>query len=66
MASNEPYVVPASTVRSDEVARFDRLAATWWNTKGPMRPLHVINTLRLGSVLEQIARRSRPSNTVAV
>jgi 2-polyprenyl-6-hydroxyphenyl methylase/3-demethylubiquinone-9 3-methyltransferase len=56
MVSNEPYVVPASTVRSDEVARFDRLAATWWNTKGPMRPLHVINTLRLGYVLEQIAR----------
>lgn len=55
MAPNKPSVVPPSTVRSAEVARFDRLAATWWNAEGPMRPLHVINTLRLGYVLEQIA-----------
>ncbi|MDE1929202.1 MAG: bifunctional 2-polyprenyl-6-hydroxyphenol methylase/3-demethylubiquinol 3-O-methyltransferase UbiG, partial [Burkholderiales bacterium] len=48
---------PARTIRSDEVARFNRLAATWWNRAGPMRPLHVVNELRLGHVLEQIARR---------
>lgn len=47
----------ASTIRSDEIARFDRLAASWWNSRGPMRPLHVINDLRLSYVLEQIARR---------
>jgi 2-polyprenyl-6-hydroxyphenyl methylase/3-demethylubiquinone-9 3-methyltransferase len=46
-----------STVRPEEVERFNRLAATWWNRTGPMRPLHVINELRLGHVLEQIARR---------
>lgn len=46
-----------STIRSEEVARFNRLAATWWNRTGPMRPLHVVNELRLGHVLEQIARR---------
>jgi 2-polyprenyl-6-hydroxyphenyl methylase/3-demethylubiquinone-9 3-methyltransferase len=46
-----------STVRADEVERFNRLAATWWNRTGPMRPLHVVNELRLGHVLEQIARR---------
>ena len=46
-----------STIRSDEVERFNRLAATWWNRTGPMRPLHIINELRLGHVLEQIARR---------
>ena len=48
--------LPASTVRADEVARFNRLAAHWWNSAGPMRPLHVINGLRLGYVLEQIAK----------
>jgi 2-polyprenyl-6-hydroxyphenyl methylase/3-demethylubiquinone-9 3-methyltransferase len=47
----------SSTIRSDEVARFNRLAATWWNRSGPMRPLHVVNDLRLGHVLEQIAGR---------
>ena len=51
MAPNNPPALAASTVRNDGVARFDRLAATWWNTEGPMRPLHVINTLRLGDVL---------------
>jgi 2-polyprenyl-6-hydroxyphenyl methylase/3-demethylubiquinone-9 3-methyltransferase len=46
-----------STVRPEEVERFNRLAATWWDRTGPMRPLHVVNELRLGHVLEQIARR---------
>ncbi|MBC7734557.1 MAG: bifunctional 2-polyprenyl-6-hydroxyphenol methylase/3-demethylubiquinol 3-O-methyltransferase UbiG [Bacteriovorax sp.] len=57
MVTDKPSTVPASTIRSDEVERFNRLAATWWNSVGPMRPLHVINGLRLGYVLEQIARR---------
>jgi 2-polyprenyl-6-hydroxyphenyl methylase/3-demethylubiquinone-9 3-methyltransferase len=46
-----------STVLAEEVERFNRLAATWWNRAGPMRPLHVVNELRLGHVLEQIAQR---------
>jgi 2-polyprenyl-6-hydroxyphenyl methylase/3-demethylubiquinone-9 3-methyltransferase len=52
---------PMSTIRPEEVGRFNRLAATWWDRAGPMRPLHVINELRLGHVLEQIAERfARP------
>ena len=57
MATPKPLPTPARTVRSDEVERFNRLAATWWNSAGPMRPLHVINNLRLGYALEQIAKR---------
>lgn len=38
-----------------EIARFDRLSATWWNAAGPMRPLHVTNGLRGGYLLERIA-----------
>lgn len=56
MATDKPSTAPVSTIRSDEVERFNRLAATWWNSSGPMRPLHVINGLRLGYVLDQIAR----------
>ena len=56
MPPDKPSTAPASTIRGDEAARFDRLAATWWNSEGPMRPLHVINALRLGYVLEQIVR----------
>jgi SAM-dependent methyltransferase len=61
MTTDRLPMIPGSTIRSDEVARFNRLAATWWNRAGPMRPLHVVNELRLGYVLEQIARRfARP------
>ena len=45
------------TLRADEIERFNRLAATWWDRKGPMRPLHVVNELRLGHLLEQVAAR---------
>jgi hypothetical protein len=38
-----------------EIERFNRLSATWWDSHGPMRPLHVVNSLRLGYVIEQIA-----------
>lgn len=56
MTIDKPSMTPTSTIRSDEVARFNRLAATWWNRTGPMRPLHVINGLRLDYVLQQIAQ----------
>jgi len=39
----------------NEIERFDRLSLTWWNKQGPMRPLHVINELRLDYVITQIA-----------
>jgi 2-polyprenyl-6-hydroxyphenyl methylase / 3-demethylubiquinone-9 3-methyltransferase len=37
-----------------EIARFNRLSATWWNPDGPMKPLHVMNALRVGYLLERI------------
>lgn len=46
-----PYADPG------EVARFDALAAEWWNPDGPMRALHRINPLRLGFIRDEICRR---------
>lgn len=57
MTIDKLSTTPSSTIRGDEVARFNRLAATWWNRTGPMRPLHVVNELRLDHVLEKIAQR---------
>ncbi|MCE4556327.1 bifunctional 2-polyprenyl-6-hydroxyphenol methylase/3-demethylubiquinol 3-O-methyltransferase UbiG [Pelomonas cellulosilytica] len=34
------------TARADEIARFDAWSATWWDARGPMRPLHVTQALR--------------------
>lgn len=38
---------PHSNVDSAEVAKFEALAASWWDIKGEFKPLHDINPLRL-------------------
>jgi 2-polyprenyl-6-hydroxyphenyl methylase / 3-demethylubiquinone-9 3-methyltransferase len=45
-----------ATTRADEIAKFDALAARWWDPDGPMRPLHRQNPLRTGWIIERIAR----------
>jgi 2-polyprenyl-6-hydroxyphenyl methylase/3-demethylubiquinone-9 3-methyltransferase len=39
-----------TSILADEVARFDGLAARWWDRRGPMAPLHAMNPLRVGWV----------------
>ncbi|WP_350297151.1 bifunctional 2-polyprenyl-6-hydroxyphenol methylase/3-demethylubiquinol 3-O-methyltransferase UbiG [Limnohabitans sp. Rim8] len=43
------------TAIAAEIERFNRLSATWWDSRGPMRPLHVVNALRLDYAVAQIA-----------
>jgi 2-polyprenyl-6-hydroxyphenyl methylase / 3-demethylubiquinone-9 3-methyltransferase len=45
------------TVSADEVARFDALAADWWDPNGPMRPLHRMNPARIEWIAERIGQR---------
>ena len=45
----------AGTASPDEIARFDALAARWWDPNGPMRPLHRMNPTRIAWVTAQIA-----------
>jgi 2-polyprenyl-6-hydroxyphenyl methylase/3-demethylubiquinone-9 3-methyltransferase len=40
-----------------EVARFDAIAADWWDPNGPMRPLHQMNPARIGWIEDRIRRR---------
>lgn len=40
-------------VRPEEIARFERMAARWWDPQGEARPLHEINPARLGYVRER-------------
>ncbi|TPG44243.1 bifunctional 2-polyprenyl-6-hydroxyphenol methylase/3-demethylubiquinol 3-O-methyltransferase UbiG [Roseomonas nepalensis] len=44
------------TVLADEVAKFDRLAADWWDPRGPMAPLHAMNPLRTRWIAERLGR----------
>ena len=46
---------PPAAADPDEVARFDRLAAEWWDPAGPMAPLHAMNPARLAFIRDQAA-----------
>ncbi len=45
-----------ATVIAAEITHFNRLSATWWNSNGPMRPLHVVHALRLGYISDRITQ----------
>ena len=44
-----------STVDPSEVAKFEAMAAEWWDTQGKFKPLHMMNPCRLGYITSQIA-----------
>ncbi len=50
-----------SAVDSGEIARFDRLAAEWWDPRGPMAPLHAMNPVRLAFIRDQVSARRGPA-----
>jgi 2-polyprenyl-6-hydroxyphenyl methylase/3-demethylubiquinone-9 3-methyltransferase len=45
----------SATVDPEEVARFSRLAAEWWNPRGKFRPLHKFNPVRLGYLKREVS-----------
>ncbi len=42
-----------------ELAKFDSLAARWWDTEGDFRPLHQINPLRLDWIRQSVDLKDR-------
>jgi len=44
-----------STVDPAEVAKFEAMAAEWWNPHGKFKPLHMLNPCRLDYITTQIA-----------
>ena len=44
-----------TTIDPAEVAKFEAMAAEWWDTKGKFRPLHLMNPCRLDYITTQIA-----------
>ncbi|KAB0265213.1 bifunctional 2-polyprenyl-6-hydroxyphenol methylase/3-demethylubiquinol 3-O-methyltransferase UbiG [Microvirga brassicacearum] len=47
----------SSTIDPAEVARFERIAETWWDPKGPMKVLHRFNPVRLAYIRDEACRR---------
>ncbi|MCG7493965.1 bifunctional 2-polyprenyl-6-hydroxyphenol methylase/3-demethylubiquinol 3-O-methyltransferase UbiG [Thalassobius sp. Cn5-15] len=44
-----------TTVDPNEVAKFEAMAAEWWDPKGKFKPLHLMNPCRLDYITRQIA-----------
>ena len=44
-----------TTVDPAEVAKFEAMAAEWWNPNGKFKPLHMLNPCRLDYITAQIA-----------
>ena len=44
-----------TTVDPAEVAKFEAMAAEWWDLDGKFKPLHMMNPVRLRYITEQIA-----------
>lgn len=51
-----PKTAPSPSIDAAEIARFERLAAEWWDPNGKMKPLHRFNPTRV-SYLRALAAR---------
>ncbi len=49
---------------NSEIAQFNALAAQWWDARGPMRPLHMMNAPRTAWISRRILRRLAPGTRV--
>jgi 2-polyprenyl-6-hydroxyphenyl methylase/3-demethylubiquinone-9 3-methyltransferase len=45
----------SKTVDANEVAKFEAMAAEWWDLDGKFKPLHMLNPCRLDYITDQIA-----------
>ncbi len=56
----------ASSIDPIEMAHFAKMAEDWWNPRGKFRPLHIMNTCRVGYLVDEICahfKRDRSSHT---
>ncbi|MGB0799658.1 MAG: bifunctional 3-demethylubiquinol 3-O-methyltransferase/2-polyprenyl-6-hydroxyphenol methylase, partial [Planktomarina sp.] len=44
-----------TTVDPSEIAKFEAMAAEWWDLDGKFKPLHMLNPCRLDYITGQIA-----------
>ncbi len=44
-----------TSIDQGEIAKFEAMAADWWDPKGKLRPLHMMNPVRLDYLTAQIA-----------
>jgi 2-polyprenyl-6-hydroxyphenyl methylase / 3-demethylubiquinone-9 3-methyltransferase len=55
MSATQKARAEAGTVDPAEVAKFEAMAAEWWDPQGKFKPLHMLNPCRLDYVVTQVA-----------
>ncbi|WP_102106588.1 bifunctional 2-polyprenyl-6-hydroxyphenol methylase/3-demethylubiquinol 3-O-methyltransferase UbiG [Oceaniglobus roseus] len=55
MTAPAPTASATSTIDTAEVAKFEAMAAEWWDPEGKFKPLHMLNPCRLDYITRQIA-----------
>ncbi len=45
-----------TSIDPEEVAKFEAMAAEWWDPEGKFKPLHMMNPVRLEFITDEIAR----------
>lgn len=55
MTEAKAAVAEGSTVDPAEIAKFEAMAADWWDPTGKFKPLHMLNPVRLDYITRQIA-----------
>ncbi len=53
MANTTANTVTVANVDPAEIAKFESIAANWWNPEGEFKPLHELNPLRLNYINER-------------
>ncbi|SNR38775.1 bifunctional 2-polyprenyl-6-hydroxyphenol methylase/3-demethylubiquinol 3-O-methyltransferase UbiG [Paracoccus sediminis] len=46
---------PTTSIDPAEIAKFESMAAEWWDPRGKFRPLHLMNPVRLDYIATQVA-----------
>ncbi len=54
MSDGSVDTAEAGSVDTAEIAKFNALAARWWDPRGPMRPLHAMNPARIGWIAARL------------
>ncbi len=55
-AEPQPAIdISHGSVDPAEIAKFEAMAAEWWDPNGKFKPLHMLNPCRLGYITDQIA-----------
>ncbi|KAJ0113791.1 hypothetical protein Patl1_02637 [Pistacia atlantica] len=50
---------PSSSLNYLELAKFSAIADTWWDSRGPFKPLHAMNPTRLAFIRSTLCRHFR-------